>query len=66
MPKLIFTIPKREKLNENETKVVRVSSEFYNLLITISNETNLSHTQITEKIADYLIGQDAIEFKNEE
>lgn len=60
---LLFSVPKKSVINDEKSKIVRVSADFYNLLITIANETNLSNTAITQKISEFIINK--IEFKEE-
>lgn len=51
---LIFKVAKSSKIAERESKVMRVTGGFYNLIQELSEETNLPKVRIMEQITDFL------------
>ena len=63
MPKkqLKFKVAKPRKAADRESKVMRVTGGFYNLVQELAKETNLPIVRIMEQITDYLTDNIIIE-----
>lgn len=58
---LKFKVSKASKVAERESKVMRVTGGFYNLIQELAEQTNLPKVRIMEQITDFLIDEIVIE-----
>lgn len=59
--KLVFTAIRRKRVDRNINPVMRVDSEFFNLVQAIKDETGLNGITITEMFTDFLTNNIVIE-----
>ena len=59
--RLVFKVNKANKAAERESKVMRVTGGFYNLIQELAEETNLPKVKILEQITDFLTDEITIE-----
>ena len=59
--RLVFKVSKSSKAAEKESKVMRVTGGFYNLIQELAEETNLPKVKILEQITDFLTDEIRIE-----
>lgn len=59
--RLVFKVAKTNRVAERESKVMRVTGGFYNLIQELAEETNLPKVEIINKITDFLTDEISIE-----